>query len=96
MLLGVIAFYSTPQTILRYVVLLSTVFCVTSCSPPRAQPVYYNVPFIQVPPDPPSHMDAITDKSPPEDVMKAWIATAVSERGWRRTVRKQIDAGNTR
>ena len=58
----------------------------------KIEPVAYNCPRIELPDDPVSLTDTITDDSTPDEVMKAWVATAYAYRGWNRTVRQQVES----
>lgn len=61
------------------------------CSSPVLIP---QVQAIKLPPDPVNGVAALTDKSSPDEVVRAWVATATAYRNWNRTVRKQIETIN--
>jgi hypothetical protein len=62
----------------------------TSCMTPK--PVAYHCPRIILPADPVPPTRKLTLKSQPNDVMKAWVATAYLYQGWNKTVRKQVES----
>lgn len=72
------------KTTLVIILLLSLNACGTI-------PIAYNCPKIVLPPDPIIPISKLTDKSKPNEVVKAWIATATAYRDWNRIVRKQVE-----
>lgn len=60
----------------------------TSCA--RITPIAYDCPIITLPTDPIVPIMLITSTSSPDEVMKAWVATAIAYRDWNRVVHKQI------
>lgn len=62
----------------------------TSCTTPPPN-IAYECPEIILPHDPFVPIGSLTDKSKPDEVMKAWVATAIAYRDWNRIVRQQID-----
>lgn len=63
----------------------------TSCSTVKPIPVAYDCPKLVLPADPITPIDKLTDKSKPDEVMKAWVSTAVAYRDWNRIVRQQVN-----
>ncbi len=53
-------------------------------------PLSYNCPTIQLPIDPIPFTRSLTLTSQPDEVIKAWVATAMEYKGWDETVRKEI------
>jgi hypothetical protein len=47
---------------------------------------------VDLPADPKSTVNLLSDKSTPDQVIKAWVATAYAYREWNIIVRKQIEA----
>ena len=70
-------------------------FCVliifTSSCAVKAVPVIYKCPQITLPADPIPLTKQLTDRSKPDEIIKAWVATATAYRNWHHIVRKQID-----
>ena len=71
------------------VLMLIICLLLTACGTPTYK-VVYDVPEINLPPEPKTHLQALTDKSTPDEVTKAWVAAAVAYKGWHDTVKKQI------
>jgi hypothetical protein len=63
----------------------------TSCATTKPIPVAYKCPQLVLPPDPITPLDKLTDKSKPDEVMKAWVSTAVAYRDWNHIVRQQVN-----
>ena len=61
------------------------------CVAPKPIPIAYNCPIIQLPPDPEIITRQLTDASRPDEVMKAWVATASSYYQWNRIVHQEIE-----
>lgn len=55
-------------------------------------PIAYHCPRIVLPSDPALPVKNLNANSKPNDVMKAWVATAVGLRTWNKIVRQQINA----
>ncbi len=53
--------------------------------------VYPNCPTIVLPDDPRVPVKDLTLESTPDEVIKAWVATAYAYRDWNRVVRRQIE-----
>ena len=68
---------------------ITAILSITSCSTPVK--VAYECPRIQLPADPVAPVTKLTDKSTPDEVIKAWVATATVYRNWNKTVRKQVE-----
>ena len=68
---------------------IMVIFILTSCSTVRT-PVTLDCPQLVLPADPVSPLSKISDKSTPDEVMKAWVSTAILYRDWNRIVRKQV------
>jgi hypothetical protein len=77
---------------MRHKIFVSLV-CVSllSCATKEPIPISYHCSVIQLPDDPISPVGALTRDSRPDEVIKAWVATAYAYRGWNRAVRKQIE-----
>jgi hypothetical protein len=67
-------------------------FVLTSCTTIKPTPIAYKCPKIILPTDPVVPVHALNANSKPDDVIKAWVATAVAYRDWNRVVRKQISS----
>lgn len=74
-----------------YVCAIMGFLTVTSCTTSKPTPIAYDCPRILLPADPVIPIRKLTDKSKPDDVIKAWVATAVAYRDWNRVVRKQVN-----
>ena len=61
-----------------------------SCSTGKPALVSYKCPAIVLPDDPVEYVSTLNAKSEPNEVMQAWVATALSYRNWNRTVREQV------
>lgn len=70
------------RTVSAIIIILTLTSCTTRMS--------YNCPKIILPKDPDNVLKTITFESSPDEVMKAWVATATGYRDWNRVVRKQI------
>jgi hypothetical protein len=67
------------------------VFCILiSCTTGKPTLVRYDCPEIVFPDDPPEYVSTLSDKSAPNEVTQAWVATALSYRNWNKAVRDQI------
>lgn len=65
-------------------------FCtLTSCA--HVTPVALDCPKLILPNDPQVPIHQITSASKPDEVIKAWVATATAYRDWNIIVRKQIE-----
>lgn len=53
--------------------------------------VAYECPRILLPDDPTPATHLLNENSEPDEVIKAWVATAYAYRGWNVAVRKQIE-----
>ena len=74
---------------------LIAVLILTSCScKPQLIPIVQKLPPIILPSDPVNYTKNLTLKSSPDEVIKAWVATAISYRNWNIIVRKQIGGLN--
>lgn len=62
----------------------------TSCSSVKTTPVSYQCPQIKLPADPVPATRHLTARSKPNEVIKAWVATALAYREWDIIVRKQV------
>lgn len=78
---------------MKYFYLIAIVF-LTSCSLIKPTPIAYHCPRIILPADPKPNTDKLTEKSKPNEVIKAWVSTAMAYRDWNRIVRKQIENSN--
>ena len=63
-----------------------------SCALMKPKTIAYNCPHLILPKDPPEYLNKLTDKSPPSDVLRAWIVTAISYKDWNLAVRRQVSA----
>lgn len=61
-----------------------------ACSTMKPVAIAYHCPKIVLPEDPIAPVDKLTDKSKPDEVMKAWVSTAIAYRDWNRVVRQQV------
>ena len=75
---------------MKHAALLVASLLLTGCaSEIEPVPVAYNCPRLMLPDDPVPATIQLTDKSTPDEVIKAWVATAYAYRGWNQIVRKQ-------
>lgn len=74
------------QVILCFFIIAFT----TGCGTKAIQPIAYDCPKIKLPNDPIDYTKSLNEKSTPDEVIKAWVATAQSYKGWNKTVRRQI------
>ncbi len=63
---------------------------VCGCTHDNPVKVVYDIPELSLPPDPIPYTNTLTSKSTPDQVMKAWVATAMQYRGWNQAVRKEV------
>ena len=61
-----------------------------SCSTGKPALVSYDCPAVVLPDDPTEYVSTLTEKSEPNEVIQAWVATALSYRNWNRAVRLQV------
>lgn len=66
------------------------ILIVTSCAH-TPTPIAYHCPKIELPPDPVPQTKRLTSKSRPDQVIKAWVATANGYKGWNKIVRQQVE-----
>lgn len=64
---------------------------ITSCSTPKPVPVSYDCPQIDLPRDPVPATRQLTVTSKPDEVMKAWVASAMAYKKWDEIVRTQVE-----
>ncbi len=57
-------------------------------------PVSYNCPKLELPSDPPQAIRLLNSKSKPDEVMKAWVATATDYYQWNQIVHAEVDSLN--
>lgn len=57
----------------------------------KPTPIVYKCPKIILPKDPISPVDKLNQNSKPNEVIKAWVITAIEYKNWNRIVRKQIE-----
>ncbi len=53
-------------------------------------PISYNCPKIELPSDPIDYTKMLTDISQPDEVIKAWVATASGYKEWNIIVKEQL------
>jgi hypothetical protein len=77
---------------IRYVLIGATLILLSACAPitPQYNKLAYQCPVIKLPDDPIPFTNALTDASPPADVVKAWVATTVQYYNWNLAVRNQL------
>jgi len=63
---------------------------ITSCTTGKPELVSYHCPTVVLPDDPQEYVSSLNYKSQPNDVVQAWVATALSYRNWNRAVREQV------
>lgn len=66
------------------------IFSVISCTH-KPIPISYNCPKIVLPSDPVPQTKRLNKNSRPDQVIKAWVATANEYRGWNKIVREQVE-----
>jgi hypothetical protein len=66
------------------------ILSVISCAH-KPLPISYNCPKMVLPPDPVPQTKRLTKNSRPDQVIKAWVATANEYRGWNKIVREQVE-----
>ena len=73
------------------ILIIAICVCVVVMSGCSSQPyLSENYPELIIPPDPKPPINNLTRKSTPDQVVKAWVATAILYKDWNVTVRKQI------
>lgn len=72
---------------LLFVVVITILLSACATKPVQ---IAYNCPTLMLPPDPVPFTRSLTGKSPPDEVVKAWVATAIAYRDWDRVVRLQV------
>lgn len=72
---------------------ITAFLALTSCAH-KVLPISYGCPPVKLPPDPVSYVDKLNYKSTPDEVVQAWVATALSYRNWHRAVRYQVAIDN--
>lgn len=72
-------------------VIVIVVGMLISCSSVPTK-IAYDCPRIVLPPDPHIPVKNLTAKSQPNDVIKAWVSTAVGCRDWANIVKKQVSS----
>ena len=72
------------------VLLLMAFLVIASCTTGKPELVSYHCPTITLPDDPPSYTGKLNYESEPNEVMQAWVATALAYRNWDRAVREQV------
>lgn len=73
----------------KFLILVVTLW-LQACSFNR--PVAYKCPAIIFPADPIPAVYKISRKSSPDEVMKAWVSTAVAYKRWNQIARKQVQS----
>ena len=58
----------------------------------RPIPIAYECPKLQLPADPVAPVRTLTPQSSADEVIKAWVATAVAYETWNVVVRKQVNS----
>ena len=66
------------------------ILIITSCAH-KPVPIAYHCPKIELPPDPISQTKRLNRNSRPDQVIKAWVATANEYKGWNKIVREQVE-----
>lgn len=70
-------------------------FClVAGCSTQKPLPVVYDLPTIKLPAAPPEFTQGLNDKSTPDEVVKAWVASSVAYKSWMIAVKRQFSPIN--
>lgn len=75
------------QTSQNVFIIIFISFFINACS----TPIFYTHSKIILPNDPIVPISKLNDQSQPDEVIKAWVATAIAYRNWSRIVRKQIE-----
>lgn len=87
----VLFIYARPRIFVALALCMGLTLCIGSCS--REQPIiHYQSGVIKFPEDPVRTTDALHSKSTPDEVIKAWVSTAVGYMHWHDVVKKQHDA----
>jgi hypothetical protein len=86
------------ETIGIIVMLVSGMVILSGLAGCSTQPIKlaYQCPGIELPPDPSAPVTKLNEQSQPDEIVKAWVATAVGYRDWNIIVRKQITDTNNR
>lgn len=72
--------------------LTMAIFNCVSCTTQKPIKVVYDCPKIILPSAPIPPIKQLKNDSPPDEVIKAWVATAIVYRDWQSIVRRQVDA----
>ena len=77
--------------LIMLVAVLQLVFILSGCTIPKPVPVVYDCPIVDLPPDPVPATRKLTVKSRPDEVVKAWVATAKAYKQWNTIVRQEVE-----
>ena len=78
---------------MRSFLVLILMAALTGCAS-TPKPVAYDCPVIALPPDPVPEVSKLTVKSTDDEIIKAWVITAIQYREWNIIVRRQIAASS--
>lgn len=67
-----------------------TLLGIVSCAT-KPIPVVYQCPVVKLPPEPVAHLSRLTNKSRPDQVLKAYVADLSAYKGWCHAVQKQVN-----
>jgi len=69
---------------------LSLFFLLTGCAKQLNPNLIGDIPTLNIPSDPEEPVKKLTPESKPDEVIKAWVATATAYKNWNRVIRNQI------
>ena len=75
----------------KFFLIIVLVLCLPTCAM-KPTPIAYQTPHIMLPPDPIPATANLNPKSSPDQVVKAWVATATAYKKWCSIVREQISS----
>lgn len=78
------------QMIFKYSVTMLLCVSLCACAKPYVGPIPDQIPTLNIPKDPEEPVKNLTKDSKPDEVIKAWVATATAYKNWNRTIRNQI------
>jgi len=72
--------------------ILAVILLISGCATEKPVQIMYNCPAIELPVDPEVPVKKLKKTSTPDQVVKAWVATAVAYREWNKNVRAEVNS----
>ena len=73
------------------IILFGFIVLINGCTMQKIAPVAYDCPQIELPPEPIPATRKLTNKSKPNEIIKAWVATAKSYHDWMTIVQIEVE-----